>query len=123
VSRLRLSVAILIFTLIRQLRPEENSGKVKDDIYGGSTMITTTSWISKNPDRCGGDACIRDSRIPVWVLVGYRDFGKDDAWLLNAYPNLTPEDLATAWEYAVGHSDEIERAIRENEAGEEGFVE
>ena len=60
-------------------------------------MITTSSWISKKPDRCGGDACVRDSRIPVWVLVGYRDLGKDDVWLLNAYPSLTPDDLAAAW--------------------------
>jgi len=27
---------------------------------------------SKKPDRCGGDACIRDHRIPVWALVNYR---------------------------------------------------
>jgi uncharacterized protein (DUF433 family) len=86
-------------------------------------MIATSSWISKQPDRCGGDACVRDSRIPVWVLVGYRDLGKDDAWLLNAYPSLTPDDLAAAWEYAADNSPEIERSIRENEAGEEGFVE
>jgi hypothetical protein len=27
----------------------------------------------------------------------------------------------TAWEYAAAHPDEIDRAIRENEAGEEGL--
>lgn len=83
----------------------------------------TASWISKLPDRCGGDACVRDSRIPVWVLDGYRRLGKDDAWMLQAYPSLTQEDLDAAWEYAAAHPEEIDRAIRENEKGEEGLVE
>ena len=86
-------------------------------------MTATASWISKKPDRCGGDACVRDSRIPVWVLVGYRRLGKDDAWILDAYPTLTQADLNAAWEYADSHTEEIDRNIRENEEGEEGFVE
>jgi uncharacterized protein (DUF433 family) len=86
-------------------------------------MSTTASWISKKPDRCGGDACVRDSRIPVWVLVGYRRLGKEDTWLLQAYPSLTAADLQTAWDYAAAHPEEIDLAIRENEQGEEGFVE
>jgi uncharacterized protein (DUF433 family) len=36
---------------------------------------------------------------------------------------LTAADLAAAWEYAASHSEEIERALRENEAGAEGFAE
>jgi len=27
------------------------------------------SGIEKTPGLCGGDACIRQTRIPVWVLV------------------------------------------------------
>ena len=38
-------------------------------------MTTTTSWISKKPDRCGGDACIRDTRITVWGLMEWRRLG------------------------------------------------
>jgi uncharacterized protein (DUF433 family) len=86
-------------------------------------MATTTSWISKRADRCGGDACIRETRIPVWVLVGYRRLGMSDADILQAYPSLTPVDLDAASEYAAAHEEEIDRAIRENEEGEEGFVE
>ena len=41
-------------------------------------MITTASWISKKPDRCGGDACVRDIRMPVWALVNYRRLGASD---------------------------------------------
>ena len=86
-------------------------------------MTTTASWISKRPDRCGGDACIRDTRIPVWVLVNYRRLGGSDADLLRDYPSLTSADLGAAREYAAANVEEIDRAIRENEAGEEGFVE
>jgi uncharacterized protein (DUF433 family) len=78
---------------------------------------------SKSPDRCGGDACIRDSRIPVWVLVNYRRLGGADADLLRDYPSLTPADLEAAWQYAAANEEEIDRAIRENEAGEAGLVE
>jgi uncharacterized protein (DUF433 family) len=86
-------------------------------------MTMTASWISKKPDRCGGDACVRDSRLPVWVLVGYRRLGAPDAEILQAYPSLTHADLEAAWAYAATNVAEIDRAIRENEEGEEGFVE
>jgi uncharacterized protein (DUF433 family) len=87
------------------------------------TMSTTASWISKKPDRCGGEACIRDTRITVWGLVAYRRLGLTDEQLLAAVQGLTPVDLEAAWEYASENEAEIDRAIRENERGEEGFVE
>ena len=86
-------------------------------------MPATASWISKKLDRCGGDACIRDSRIPVWVLVGLRQLGASEGAILEAYPSLTTADLQAAWEYASAHAAEIDQAIRENDEGEEGFVE
>jgi uncharacterized protein (DUF433 family) len=86
-------------------------------------MPTTTDRITKTADVCGGDACIRGSRIPVWALVNYRRLAGGEADILLAYPSLTPADLEAAWEYAAVHTDEIDRSIRENEAGEEGFVE
>jgi uncharacterized protein (DUF433 family) len=86
-------------------------------------MTTTTSWISKKPDRCGGDACVRDTRITVWGLVRDRQLGLSDAGILQNIQGLTPADLQAAWEYAEAHIDEIEQAIRENEEGEEGLVE
>ena len=39
-------------------------------------MTPTTGLISKRPDRCGGDACIRDLRIPVWAVVNYQRLGR-----------------------------------------------
>jgi uncharacterized protein (DUF433 family) len=86
------------------------------------SMPAATDRISKTPGVCGGDAFIRGTRIPIWVLVGYRRLGQSDAELLRAYPSLTAADLAAAWEYATANADEIDRSIRENEEGDEGFV-
>jgi uncharacterized protein (DUF433 family) len=49
--------------------------------------------------------------------------GSSDADILAYYPQLTEADLAAAWEYAAAHPGEIDQAIAENEAGEEGAVE
>lgn len=86
-------------------------------------MTTPASWISKRPNFQGGDACIRDSRIPVWCIVNYRRLGATDEVILQAYPTLTPADLEAAFSYAAAHAEEIDTAIRENEEGEEGLVE
>jgi uncharacterized protein (DUF433 family) len=75
----------------------------------------TEARIRKTPGVMGGEACIRSTRIPVWVLVGYRRLGTGDTRLLEFYPTLTQEDLDAAWEYHREHPAEIEEAIRRNE--------
>lgn len=75
------------------------------------------SWrgISKVPGICGGEACIEGTRVPVWVLVSYRQLGVKDSEQLYNYPTLNASDLANAWTYAAVNSDEIKNAIREND--------
>ena len=70
--------------------------------------------IEKTPGICGGDARIAGTRIPVWLLVAFRDEGMTDAELLQNYPSLSVEDLTHAWKYATVHSQEIAAAIRAN---------
>jgi hypothetical protein len=36
---------------------------------------------------------------------------------------LTPADLEVAWEYAAANAEEIDQAIRDNEAGTAGLAE
>jgi uncharacterized protein (DUF433 family) len=86
-------------------------------------MTATASWISKKWDRCGGDACVRDTRITVWGLVAYRRLGMSDAEIIHAVQGLTAADLEAAREYAAAHTAEIDEAIRANEEGEAGPVE
>jgi len=79
-------------------------------------MATATDRITKTPGVCGGDACILGHRIPVWGLLEARRLGASSSQLLEAYPNLKPEDLEAAWEYARSHRLEIECNIWENQA-------
>jgi type III restriction enzyme len=71
--------------------------------------------IEKTPKICGGDACIADSRVPVWLLVQARNVGFTDEALLKQYPALTQQDLDAAWAYATAEPAEIAAAIRANE--------
>jgi uncharacterized protein (DUF433 family) len=67
--------------------------------------------IEKTPGVMGGDTCIRQTRIPVWLLVSLRDQGASEAYLLEDYPTLTAADLVNAWLYAEAYPAEIEVAI------------
>ena len=64
----------------------------------------------------GGAACIRNTRIAVWMLEQARRLGISEADLLRNYPGLTAQDLANAWDYARSHQAEIEAAIKANES-------
>ena len=86
-------------------------------------MPAIAGWISKRPDRCGEDTCIRDTRITVRGLIVYRRFGMDLDEILRAVQDLQPSDLEAAWEDAAANVGEIDEAIRANESGDEGFVE
>jgi uncharacterized protein (DUF433 family) len=69
------------------------------------------SMVYKDPEVCGGDACIDNTRIMVWLLVAFKRDGMSDEDLLRNYPTLKPEHLVAAWEYARRHPQEIEDAI------------
>ncbi|TAG75634.1 MAG: DUF433 domain-containing protein [Oscillatoriales cyanobacterium] len=60
------------------------------------TLTNGSLGVKKTPGVCGGDACVGNTRIQVWVLVGYRRLGCSDAELLKCYPHLTAADLVEA---------------------------
>jgi len=72
--------------------------------------------IEKTENVMGGAACIRQTRIAVWMLEQARRQGVSEVDLLRNYPGLTAQDLVNAWDYANSHREEIENQIRENEA-------
>ncbi len=72
--------------------------------------------IERSPDVMGGDACLVRTRIPVWLVERYRRLGWSEAQILENFPTLRPADLANAWAYCAAHGDEIEQAIREQDA-------
>jgi uncharacterized protein (DUF433 family) len=71
--------------------------------------------IECTPGVCGGDPCIHNTRIPVWVLAQSRRLGMSEAGILENYPTLRAEDLANAWAYEESHRAEITRQIEDNE--------
>ena len=76
---------------------------------------TVERGIAKTQNVCGGDACIANTRLPVWSLEQARRLGFSDAELLQAYPSLMSSDLASAWAYVERNPTEVDQAIRENE--------
>jgi len=71
--------------------------------------------IQITPGVCGGRARIRNTRIPIWTLVAYRQQGAPDEELLANYPGLTVDDLKAAWDYYEQHSEQIEQEIVQDE--------
>lgn len=83
-------------------------------------MTADEPLIQKTPGVIGGDACIRRTRIAVWMLVEAKRLGFTDEELLTHYVvPLTPEDLKAAWDYYAAHKDEIDEAIRLNNEDED----
>lgn len=66
----------------------------------------------------GGDACIRDTRVPVWTLVDYKRQGLSDVELLTAFPGLNTSDLSAAWDYYAAHSQQVDDQRRRHEEAE-----
>ena len=73
------------------------------------------SGIEIRLDVCGGEPCVANTRIPVWVLEQARRLGTSDSDLLRTYPILRAEDLIHAWTYAKAHTVEIDCQIVANE--------
>jgi uncharacterized protein (DUF433 family) len=80
------------------------------------TLPNGSQSIKKTPGVCGGDACVGNTRIPVWSLVHDRQLGLSDGQILEAFPGLAAADLVNAWAYATAYSQEIDQAIQDHEA-------
>jgi len=57
--------------------------------------------ITFDPQIMGGRACIRGMRIPVSVIVSQVAHGASQTEILADYPDLEPEDIAQALQYAA----------------------
>ena len=57
--------------------------------------------ITVNPTQLGGQACIRSLRIPVHLILDLLAAGQPPEAILKDYPDLEPEDVHEAIEYAA----------------------
>jgi uncharacterized protein (DUF433 family) len=99
-------------TQLLALTSDEKSHLIQ---FLSSSLETPWQGINKTDGVMGGDACIRATRIPVWLLVSYHRMGLTEAKILENYPTLTAIDLVNAWSYTNANSDEIDREIDRQE--------
>lgn len=57
--------------------------------------------ITLDPAKMGGVPCIRGLRIPVATVLGQLAAGQTEAEILSDLPDLEPEDIKAALEYAA----------------------
>ncbi len=57
--------------------------------------------ITIDPRRCGGQPTVRGLRIPIATIVRDLAVGKTIVEILDAYPELEPEDVRQALAYAA----------------------
>lgn len=97
---------------------ERLSQDEKEQIFRHLALDLIHEWpgIEKIPGVQGGEACIIRTRIPIWTLEAYRRLGWTDTQILANFPTLRPADLVNAWFYVDANLEEIEQAIREQEA-------
>ena len=57
--------------------------------------------ISVNPNVCHGQPCIKGTRIMVWLILAYLANGDSIEDVLQAYPQLTREDVLESLTYAA----------------------
>jgi len=62
--------------------------------------------ISVDPQICSGKPCISGTRVMVTNILGMMAGGKSTNDVLEAYPELTREDVEAALEYATRIIDE-----------------
>ena len=56
--------------------------------------------ITSNPDICGGEPCIKGTRIPVHIILSHLAAGEDYDTILKNFPNVTEKDIKACLEYA-----------------------
>lgn len=84
---------------------------VRDNYHIAMSKLTQKNLIQKILGVCGGNARIRDTRIPVWTLVSFHQQGACDEELFRNYPGLNQQDLEAAWSYYAQHPEEIDQVI------------
>jgi uncharacterized protein (DUF433 family) len=74
------------------------------------------SWIQKSPGICGGDTCIRDTRVPVWSIIRASQRGTTFEQLQRYFVTpLSAADVQAALDYYREKSAEIDEDIRLND--------
>ena len=67
--------------------------------------------IISDPSICGGEPCIKGTRIPVHIILSHLASGEDYDTILNNFPRASIEDIKACLEYASYLATEKEVAM------------
>ncbi len=70
--------------------------------------VTVYSHITKDPEVCGGRACVDGTRIRVADIVCLKHLGQTPEQMLETYSSLNLAQVHAALSYYYEHSDEID---------------
>ncbi|GAI61464.1 unnamed protein product [marine sediment metagenome] len=59
------------------------------------------SRIIVDPEICGGEPCIKGTRIPVHIILSHLAAGEDEKTILKNFPHIAHEDILACLEYAA----------------------
>ena len=66
-------------------------------------MVLAMNWrdrIISDPLILRGKPCIKGTRIPVALILGFAASGNDAPAIIKQFPDLTPEDIAACLDFA-----------------------
>jgi uncharacterized protein (DUF433 family) len=63
--------------------------------------------VTIEPGKCGGRPCIRGMRMRVTDILQLLSAGASHEEILQDYPDLAPEDILAAIEYAAHQTDHV----------------
>ena len=84
----------------------------------GTAAKTVYSHITKDPEVCGGKACIDGTRIRVVDIVSLKRQGYAAEKMIEAYPSLNLAQVYTALSYSYEHPEEVEASFEEDRSWE-----
>jgi uncharacterized protein (DUF433 family) len=57
--------------------------------------------IVTDPEICGGEPCVKGTRIPIHIILSHLAAGDDYSTLLKHFPRISMEDIKACLEYAA----------------------
>lgn len=62
--------------------------------------VEWTRYIVSDPEILRGKPCLKGTRIPVGLVLGYLAAGKTAEEIIAEFPDLTPDQIAACLDYA-----------------------
>jgi uncharacterized protein (DUF433 family) len=74
--------------------------KERSEKVAGPAAMNCHDIITVDPDKRGGQPCIRGLRITVYDVLSYLASGMSEEEIISDYPDLTHEDIVASLSYA-----------------------